>query len=89
MIKTGTFRLNSVFLSNEAEARGRKNIYRISLKSEVTAHTAYKLFKAEKLHSMDMEILSRLLLDGIGFTPDEVKELKLTDVFVPVEAEDA
>ena len=88
-MKTGTFRLNSEYLLKKAKENGRPSIYRISKLAGITTHTAYKLFKSEKLYSMDMAILSRLLINGIGFTPEEMKGLLFTDVFVHVEAEDA
>jgi len=88
MIKTGTFRLNSEYLLGEAKKNGINSIYRISQNADITAHTAYKLFKSPKLYSIEMAILYRLLTDGIGLTHEEMMNLRLRDWLVPVEAED-
>ena len=83
----GKFRLNSTYLLREAKKRGVKNRHQIALRSGVTRATGYGYLGARHLRYVDISVLFAIL-DGIGFTPEEMKELRFLDVFIQVEAED-
>lgn len=80
-------RLNSVHLLKEAEKRGVDNIHQIALNSKASRPTVYNYFNADKLRYVDLSVLFAILEDGIGYTPKEMKAIRLVDVFVKVEAE--
>lgn len=62
--------------------KGSANAHRLSLDSRMSYTTIEKYTKRpETVSALDLKTISALLVDGLGFTPDEVLDLRLGDLF--------
>ena len=82
---SGTFRLKGSSLLDKAKQNGVENMHQLHLESRVTYQTIQKYMKESELPSIDLHVLACLLLDGVGYTPEELMNVKFGDIFEYVE----
>lgn len=91
VMATGTFRLKGrqLYAKGFLERRIR-NIQELANRSGMTYPTAHRWVESpHELTSLNLENLAGFLIDGLGFSPDEVSEMRFGDVFefTPLEPE--
>lgn len=75
---SGRFRLNGRFFD---ESKLRTNMHRLSLEERVSRPTIVKYLRGEDVDNFSGEVLYAILSGGFGMSPDEIKELKIGDIF--------
>lgn len=85
-MRTGTFRLKgSSLLSRAMENKGIKNAHQLSLEARITYQTVYKYFDQEGMKALDLRVLASLLIDGVGYDPKELMNVKFGEIFEYIE----
>lgn len=56
------------------------NMHQVHLKSRVSWTTVHKYLTGEALKSIDTEALLSILINGLGLTWSQVRELKIGDI---------
>ena len=82
---SGTFRLKGSSLLSRAEENGVENRHQLGTKANISHQTIYSIFDGEPLKQIDLRVLARLLIKGVGFTPEELENVKFGDIFEYVE----
>lgn len=82
-VATGTFRLKGRQLyANGFVDRRIKNIQELADRSGMTYPTAYRwVEKPDELTSISLENLYGFLVDGLGFSPEDVTKMSIGDIF--------
>ena len=57
------------------------NMHQVHLRSGVSWKTVHKYLAGEPLNSIDADIILAILINGLGLTWDQIKELKFGDIF--------
>jgi hypothetical protein len=79
---SGTFRLNGRFFDRDKLAHNDTNPHRLSLDERVSRPTILKyLQEAGEIENFSGEVLYAILVSGFGLTPEEIRELRIGDVF--------
>ena len=79
---SGTFRLKgSSLLSKAKEKKGIENAHQLSMEAKITYQTVYKYFDSEGMKALDLRVLAQLLLSGVGYTQEELMDVKFGDIF--------
>jgi hypothetical protein len=84
-METGTFRLKGSSLLSRAEKNNVENRHQLSLRSGISTQTIYSLFSGEPMKQLVLRVLAKILYDGIGFTYEELENVKFGDIFEYVE----
>jgi hypothetical protein len=59
-----------------------ENTNQLALKARISPQTVYKYIGSpEEIQALDLSVLSKLLVDGVGLGVEEVKALRLGDIF--------
>ncbi len=62
--------------------KGAANMHQLAMHSGISYPTALRYISTpEKVQVVDMETIANILLDGLGLTPDEALNLKVSDLF--------
>ena len=77
-MSSGTFRLNGRFFN---EDKLKMNMHRLSLEEKVSRPTIVRYLRDEDIDNFSGEVLFAILTSGFGLSPDEIKELKVSDLF--------
>lgn len=78
VMSSGYLRLKAAEL---IEQRGT-NLHRASQRGGFSYPTMYRYIKSpERIESMHMRSIVGLLVDGLGFTPEEIEQMRFGDVF--------
>lgn len=82
-VASGNFRLKGSALLERSREKGRaQNAHQAHLKSEVSWPTVLKyLDQSDKIRLIDTESLYGIIVDGLGFSRNELRELSFLDVF--------
>lgn len=60
---------------------GLDNVHQLALQSGVSAQTAYKYAsEPERVHAIDLAVLTRFLVNGAKLTEEQVLNLRLGDI---------
>jgi len=81
MFGSGTFRMKGSSLLSKAEEHGFENRHQIAMASGISYQSILKLFDGEPMKQIDTRILAKLLIRGIGYTPEELENVKFGDIF--------
>lgn len=81
MFGAGTFRLKGSFLLSKAKERGIENRHQLSMAAGLSHQTIYAIFDDDPVKLMSMPGLTKLLINGAGYTPDELANVKFGDIF--------
>lgn len=85
-MRTGTFRLKgSSLLSRAKENKGIENAHQLSLEARITYQTVYKYFNEDGMKALDLRVLASLLIEGVGYDPKELMNVKFGDIFEYIE----
>lgn len=60
---------------------GEKNPHSLSLKARVSYPTVMRYVQTDGIRSIDLDVISALLSDGCGLTADQVREMRIGDLF--------
>jgi DNA-binding XRE family transcriptional regulator len=85
---SGTFRLKGGSLLSRAEKNGVENRHQLGMKANISHQTIYSIFDGEPMKQIDLRVLARLLIKGVGFTPEELENVKFGDIFEYVYEDD-
>jgi hypothetical protein len=88
MSEKGTFRLKGSFLLSKAKENGVDNRHQIALRSQVSHQSIYSIFDDDPLTRIDLRVLAKILIDGVGMTPYQLANVKFGDIFEYVEEKD-
>ena len=80
-METGTFRLKGSSLLSRAEVNGVENRHQLSLRSGISTQTIYSLFDGSPIKQIDLRVLAKILINGVGITPEELENVKFGDIF--------
>ena len=86
-MESGTFRLKGSSLLSRAEKNNVENRHQLSLRSGISTQTVYSLFSGEPIKQLDLRVLAKILIDGVGLTQEELENVKFGDIFEYVEEE--
>jgi len=78
---TGTFRLKGSSLLTKAEKNGVENRHQLSLRSGISSQSIYSIFDGEPMKQIDLRVLAKILINGVGYTPEELENVKFGDIF--------
>lgn len=78
---TGTFRLKGSSLLTKAEENGVENRHQLSLRSGISTQTIYSTFDGSPIKQIDLRVLAKILINGVGYTPEELMNVKFGDIF--------
>jgi len=81
MFGAGTFRLKGSFLLSKAEEHGIENRHQLAMSSGISPQSIYALFDGEPMNQINTKVLAKLLIRGIGYTPEELDNVKFGDIF--------
>ena len=81
MFGAGTFRLKGSSLLSKAKDRGIENRHQLSMAAGVSHQTIYAIFDNEPMKQISLPVLAKLLINGAGFTPDELENVKFGEIF--------
>ena len=81
MFGAGTFRLKGSSLLTKAEENGIENRHQLAMASGISYQSILKLFDDEPLKQLNILVLAKLLINGVGYTPAELESVKLSDIF--------
>lgn len=81
MIRSGTFRLKGSSLLSKAEENGIENRHQISMKAGISTQSIYSIFDGAPMKQIDLRVLARLLIRGVGYTPEELENVKFGEIF--------
>ncbi|MEA3327793.1 MAG: helix-turn-helix transcriptional regulator [Chloroflexota bacterium] len=87
-MRSGTFRLKGIFLLSRAKENGVENRHQLAMKSNISHQSIYKIFDGEPMKQINLRVLSRLLILGVGYTPEELMNVKFGDIFEYVDEEE-
>lgn len=87
-MKTGTFRLKGSSLLARAKKNGVENRHQLSFKTNVSHQSIYALFDGEPMTQMNLYVLAKILILGVGYTPEELMNVKFGDIFEYVDPEE-
>ena len=88
MFGAGTFRLKGSSLLTKAEENGIENRHQLAMASGISYQSILKLFDGEPMNQLNMHILAKLLINGVGYTPEDLENVKLSDIFEYVNEEE-
>jgi len=88
MFGAGTFRLKGSSLLTKAEENGIENRHQLAMASGISYQSILKLFDDEPLKQLNILVLAKLLVNGVGYTPEELESVKLSDIFEYVSEND-
>jgi len=80
-MRTGTFRLKGSSLLARAKENDVENRHQLAMKSNISHQSIYSIFDGEPMKQIDLRVLSRLLILGVGYTPEELMNVKFGDIF--------
>lgn len=86
-MESGTFRLKGSSLLSRAEKNNVENRHQLSLRSGISTQTIYSLFSGEPIKQLDLRVLAKILIDGVGLTQEELDNVKFGDIFEYVDEE--
>jgi len=70
------------------EKSGEPNANQFSHRARLSIQTAYRYIQQpEEVLAFDSRVLARILIDGLGLTPEKALDLKFGDVFDLVEVD--
>jgi len=81
MLGSGTFRLKGSSLLSKAEENGIENRHQLSMASGISPQTIYSIFEGDPMMKIDLRVLAKLLIKGVGFTPEELENVRFGDIF--------
>jgi hypothetical protein len=81
MFGAGTFRLKGSSLLAKAEENGIENRHQLSMASGISYQSIHKLFDGSPITQINMHVLAKLLINGVGYTTEELENVKLSDIF--------
>lgn len=82
---SGTFQLKGSSLLSKAEENGIENRHQLSMASGISTQTIYSIFDGDPMMKIDLRVLAKLLIKGVGYTPEELENVKFGDIFEYVE----
>lgn len=85
---TGTFRLKGSSLLARAKKNGVENRHQLGLEAKVSHQTIYAIFDGEPMMQIDLRVLAKILILGVGYTPEELMNVKFGDIFEYVDEDD-
>ena len=80
-VASGRFRLNRDFFDAEKLKANDTNPHRLSLDEKVSRPTVLKYLKADDVDTFSGDVLYAILVSGFGMKPNEIKELRIGDLF--------
>lgn len=86
-MRSGTFHLKGSSLLEKAKDNGVENMHQLHLQAGVTYQTIHRYINDEGLEKLNLNVLASVLINGIGYTPDELMDVKFGDIFEYVEDE--
>lgn len=81
MFGSGTFRLKGSSLLSKAEEKGVENRHQLSMAAGISTQTIYSIFEGDPMMKIDLRVLAKILIKGIGYTPEELANVKFGDIF--------
>ena len=81
MFGSGTFRLKGSSLLSKAEENGVENRHQLGMAAGVSHQSIYSLFEGDPILKIDLRVLAKILIKGIGYTPEELENVKFGDIF--------
>jgi hypothetical protein len=87
-MKTGTFRLKGSSLLARAKENGVENRHQLSFKANVSHQSVYSLFDGTPMTQMNLYVLAKILIVGLGYTPDELMDVKFGEIFEYVDPDE-
>lgn len=78
---SGTFRLKGSFLLSKAEEHGVENRHQLALRSQVSHQSIYSIFDEDPMTRIDLRVLAKILIDGVGLSPEELEDVRFGDIF--------
>lgn len=80
-METGTFRLKGSSLLSRARKNGVENRHQLSLRSGISSQSIYSIFDGSAMKQIDLRVLAKILINGIGYTPEELENTKFGEIF--------
>mgnify|MGYP006910701005 CR=1 FL=1 len=80
-MEIGTFRLKGSSLLSKAKQNGVENRHQLSLRSGISSQSIYGIFDGLPIKQIDLRVLAKILILGIGYTPAELENVKFGDIF--------
>ena len=87
-VASGRFRLNRRFFDAEKLKANDTNPHRLSLEEKVSRPTVLKYLKANDVDTFSGDVLYAILVSGFGLNPDEIKDMRIGDIFEVVPNEE-
>lgn len=84
-MSSGTFRLKGSSLLEKAKSNGVENMHQLHLQAGVTYQTVHRYINDDGLEKLNLSVLASVLINGVGYTPDELMNLKFGEIFDYVE----
>ena len=81
MFGAGTFRLKGSSLLSKAKERGIENRHQLSMAAGLSHQTIYAIFDEDPIKLLSMPGLAKLLINGAGYTPEELASVKFGELF--------
>lgn len=78
---SGKFRLNRSFFDADKLQANETNPHRLSLDEKVSRPTVLKYLKADDVDNFSGDVLYAILVSGFGLKPEEIRELRVGDLF--------
>jgi hypothetical protein len=85
LMSSGTFRLKGSSLLEKAKSNGVENMHQLHLQAGVTYQTVHRYINDDGLEKLNLSVLASVLINGVGYTPDELMNLKFGEIFDYVE----
>ena len=83
---TGTFRLKgSSLLQRAKDTKGIENKLQLSYEARVSYNTIQKYIGGEGMKALDLRVLCTVLIQGVGYSPEELMDMRFGDIFDYVE----
>lgn len=75
----------SSLVQRAKDTKGIENKLQLSHEARVSYNTIQKYIGGEGMKALDLRVLCTVLIDGVGFTPEELLNARFGDIFDYVE----
>ena len=81
MFGAGTFRLKGSSLLSKAKERGVENRHQLGMAAGISHQSIYAMFDGDPAKQINLPVLAKLLINGVGYKPEELANVKFGDIF--------
>lgn len=83
-VASGKFRLNARFFD---EDKLKTNMHRLSLLEQISRPTIARYLREQDVDIFSGDVLYAILVTGFGLSPEEIRDMKVGDLFEVVNGE--